>query len=60
MTIKLTQKGVRIDAECTTCGTGIDVGVRFGSIPGETLITEFAKQHMKPGKFCKPLKPVTS
>lgn len=35
----------RIDAHCSKCGQGIDVGPRFGIIAGETLLAEWIKQH---------------
>jgi hypothetical protein len=42
----VTQKSGRIDAACSKCGQGINVGVRFGVIPGEILLTAWAKQHL--------------
>lgn len=44
--ITITPKGDRIDASCSICHMGIDIGEKFGFIPGEVMLTEWIKQHV--------------
>lgn len=36
---------VRILAECSKCGMGVDIGEKFGFIPGEVMLAEWIKLH---------------
>lgn len=45
--------GDRIDASCSKCGQGIDIGARFGIIPGDVLLAQWIKQHAHKPKAAK-------